>query len=143
MSYKINMALLLGIIAVAGCEPPPKKTAPAPVSEQPMQPAPTEQVEAGVGVGVKGRSLDEYEGAVVTPAKSYFAVKERVVFEIQIPRAMQLYEASNDGKAPQSHEEFMQKIVEENQIALPKLPEGHRYVYDPQTKQLMVERPKK
>jgi hypothetical protein len=142
MSHKINMALLLGIIAVAGCEPPPKKAAPAPVSEQPTQPPPTEQVEAGVGVGVKGRSLDEYEGAVVTPAKSYFAVKERVVFEVQIPKAMQLYEASN-GKAPESHEEFMQKIVEENQIALPKLSEGRRYVYDPQTKQLMVERPKK
>lgn len=142
MSHKINMALLLGIIAVAGCEPPPKAKAPAPVAEQPMQPAPTEQVEAGVGVGIKGRSLDEFEGAAVTPAKSYFAVKERVVFEVQIPKAMQLYEASN-GKAPETHEEFMQKIVEENQIALPKLPEGHRYVYDPQAKQLMVERPKK
>src|SRR5687768_11564956 len=30
----------------------------------------TERVEAGVGVGLKGRSLDEHEGIYVTPAKT-------------------------------------------------------------------------
>lgn len=142
MLPKINALWLLGIVAVVGCEPPPKKPDPAPAVEQPMPPPQNEQVEAGVGVGIKGRSLDEFEGATVTPAKAYFAVKERVVFEVQIPKAMQFYEASN-GKAPESHDEFMQKIVEENMINLPELPAGHTYMYDPQTKQLMVERPKK
>ena len=42
-----------------------------------------------------------------------------------------------------SHEEFMEKIVQANNIRLPELPEGHRYLYDPTTNELMVERPKK
>ena len=39
------------------------------------------------------------------------------------------------------HEEFMEKIVTFNQIELPALPPGHRYVHDPKSERLMVERP--
>src|SRR5688572_3508735 len=46
---------------------------------------PTETIKAEVGVGQKGRSLDEYEGVVVTPVKSLFATRERLTFEVQIP----------------------------------------------------------
>ena len=35
----------------------------------------------------------------------------------------------------------MQKIIKENQIKLPELPFGQRYVYDPKKEQLMVEKP--
>jgi hypothetical protein len=92
-------------------------------------------------VGIKGRSLDEYEGVVVTPAKTLFTVRERVVFEIQIPGALNLFNAS-EGRNPESHEEFMEKIVQFNQIKLPELPPGQKYVYDPARNELMVERPK-
>jgi hypothetical protein len=103
-------------------------------------PAETERVVAEAGVGKQGRSLDESEGALVTPAKAYFSVRERVVFEVQIPKAISLYKATN-GQAPQSHNEFMQEIVTANQIQLPALPDGHQYVYDVANEQLMVERP--
>lgn len=105
---------------------------------------PVEQEVAGVGSGIKGRSLDSPDvvQAIAQPAKSYFATKERVVFEIQIPHALNLYKAT-EGTAPASHEEFMEKIVAANQIPLPALPPGHRYVYDPTTEQLMVEKPAK
>jgi hypothetical protein len=99
-----------------------------------------EQVKAEAGVGEKGRSLDEFEGPIVTPAKAYFSVRERAVFEIQIPNAMQLFKATN-GSGPKSHEEFMSQIIEANAIQLPELPEGQRYIYDPNTEELMVERP--
>lgn len=102
----------------------------------------TERVAAAAGVGIKGRSLDQHEGLIVTPAKTFFTAKERIAFEIAVPHALNLYKALN-GEAPKSHEEFMAKIVTENNIQLPKLPEGHRYVYDPATEQLLVERPKK
>ncbi len=101
----------------------------------------TERVKAEKGVGIKGRSLDQYEGVIVTPAKAYFAVRERLVFEASIPKALSLYKAS-EGQAPKTHDEFMEKIVQANQIKLPPLPPGHRYVYDAMTEQLMVERPK-
>jgi hypothetical protein len=120
---------------VQGTRPPPATPAPTPQPE-------TELVEAKKGVGLKGRSLDQYEGPIVTPAKTYFAAKERIAFEIEVPHALSLYEAAN-GQAPKTHEEFMTNIIQANRIKLPVLPPGHEYVYDPEQKQLMVKRPKK
>ena len=99
-----------------------------------------EQVPAQAGVGIKGRSLDEHEGALVTPAKTLFKVRERVVFEIQIPQAMALFQAS-EGNYPATHDEFMERIVNANNIKLPALPEQHVYVYDPESHELLVRRP--
>lgn len=113
---------------------------PAPATTPSVESA-TERVKAEKGVGIKGRSLDQYEGVIVTPAKAYFSARERIAFEIAVPHALNLYKAS-EGHAPKTHEEFMEKIVEFNQIKLPLLPQGHKYVYDPMTEQLMVERPK-
>jgi hypothetical protein len=36
----------------------------------------------------------------------------------------------------------MKEIVEANQIRLPQLQDGMRYVYDPKTETLLVERPR-
>ena len=99
-----------------------------------------ERVKAEKGVGVKGRSLDQHAGVLVTPAKAYFSVRERAVFDIQIPEAIKLFKATN-GNGPKSHEEFMAQIVDANQIRLPELPAGQRYVYDPEKEELQVERP--
>lgn len=121
-----------------------RPSAPA-APDQPIAPPAdpnTERVKAEKGVGLKGRSLDQYEGLVVTPAKAFFSAKERIAFEIQVPHALQLYEATN-GEAPKTHDDFMTNIIQANQIKLPILPPGHKYVYDPETKQLMVERPKR
>lgn len=96
------------------------------------------QEKAGVGVGAKGRGYGQ--GVIATPAASLFAAQERIVFEMKIPHTMNLFKAQ-EGRAPKTHEEFMDRIIKENQIQLPELPEGHRYVYDPKTEQLMVEKP--
>lgn len=115
-----------------------------PAAPPPATSAPnSEQVVAKQGVGIKGRSLDEYEGVVVTPVKSLFAARERVVFDIQIPQALQLYKANDpQGAGPKTHEQFMAEVIAANNIKLPQLPDKHRYLYDPKTEQLMVERPK-
>jgi hypothetical protein len=91
---------------------------------------------AAVGVGEKGR--DYGIGPVTVPVAALFATKERVAFDIQIPKAMQLYKATN-GHAPKTQDEFMKEIIEKEKIRLPELPERHRYVYDPEQEQLMVE----
>ncbi|MBM3998270.1 MAG: hypothetical protein FJ297_01800 [Planctomycetes bacterium] len=113
-----------------------------PVSSPP--PSATERVKADVGVGAKGRSLDKYDKGVqrmiAQPAKSLFAARERITFNIALPHALQLFEALN-GYAPRSHEEFMRDVVEANNIQLPELRPGHRYLYDPKTKELFVEMP--
>ena len=102
----------------------------------------TTRVKAEVGVGVKGQPLEDPRlvQTIVAPARALFRTEQRVVFEIQIPHAMQLYEATN-GKRPATHAEFMEQIIQANQIVLPELPAGQRYVYDPETGELMVEKP--
>ena len=89
-------------------------------------------------MGKKGHGYGK--GVIATPAASLWAVRERMVFEVQIPEAMKLFKATED-RAPKSHEEFMEKIIKANNIHLPELPEGDRYRYDPKTEQLMVESP--
>jgi hypothetical protein len=113
--------------------PPPKAAAPPPK---------TEIVKAEKGVGLKGRSLDEYEGYAVTPVKALFAAKERIAFEIEVPHALALYDATNGGP-PKTHEEFMKNVIEANKIKLPVLPDGQEYLYDPERNELMVKRPVK
>jgi hypothetical protein len=93
---------------------------------------------AKVGVGKKGRY--EGSGLVVTPLKAYFRSKERMAYDIQVPQALQLYQATN-GHYPKTQEEFDTHILEANNIKLPELPPGHRYIYDPQSHQLMVGQP--
>src|SRR5688500_3184448 len=91
-----SLAVLLVCLVLAGCEPdalvagnkgppvPPAPPAHPGVEQAPIEPAPpaleTERVKAEKGVGNKGRSLDEYEGPVVTPAKTLFTAKERIAF---------------------------------------------------------------
>ncbi|MFZ5831294.1 MAG: hypothetical protein ACOY3P_14480 [Planctomycetota bacterium] len=95
--------------------------------------------EAAVGVGAKGHDLGP--GFLTTPVETFFSTKERITFQIQIPHAMNTFKAIED-RAPKSHQEFMEKIIIANNIPLPELPEGHRYIYDPQKEQLMVEHPR-
>jgi hypothetical protein len=116
-------------------------------AEQAAQNKPTEaplpDQKAGVGVGVKGRSLEggsEYNPAtfVSGPAAAFFRTKEKIVFEIQLPQAQNLYYAEK-GRHPRSHEEFMRDIIEFNRIKLPQLPQGRVYRYRPDSNELWVE----
>jgi len=109
----------------------------APQMQPTAQPGATAQ-KADVGVGKRGRGYGP--GLVTTPVATYWAAKEMIAFRVQIPDAMRLYKATN-GSAPKTHEEFMEKIIKENQVKLPELPPGQRYVYDPNREELMVEHP--
>ncbi len=120
-------------------EESPDMTATPEESLPPDEEPQTERVQAKAGVGAKGRSLDPHQGLVVTPARTYFTARERLIFEAQVPHALKMYEATH-GQAPRTHEEFMAQVIEANQISLPDLPPDRRYVYDPESKELMVER---
>jgi hypothetical protein len=100
-----------------------------------------ETVKAGGGVGIKGRSLDQHEGIIVTPVKTYFRAKERIVFEIELPHALNLYIAT-EGEGPKDYADLQAKVIEPNNIHLPALPPGHRYDYNAETHELVVVRPK-
>ena len=122
---------------------PPVTEATAEVPSELVQEPVMERVKAEVGVGQSGRSLDNETGVarmISEPARAYFSVAERTVFDIQIPQAMQLFKAM-EGRSPNSHDEFMTKIVRANSIQLPKLAEGQKYIFEPSTSELMVEQP--
>jgi hypothetical protein len=101
----------------------------------------TERVKAQAGVGIKGRSLDEYEGAVVTPVKALFRTKETITFVMQFQHQYDLYKAMED-RVPKDFDDLKAKVLEPYQIKLPELPMGHKYVWDAAKEELQVERPK-
>jgi hypothetical protein len=105
------------------------------------KPAMESQV-AKTGVGIKGDSLEGTSSSnpasmVSAPALAYFKLKERVVFEIQLPKQMDLFKAYH-GRPPRNHEEYMKEVVT-NQIKLPTLPTGMVYRYRADTAELWVE----
>ena len=133
------LSLLLGValwVANAGCDalfPLEDQSTPGEaVSDSPETP---EARPAQVGVGAKG---DYGPGLITTPASAYWKTREKIAFEIHIPKALQLYKALGDGSGPKSHEAFMSEIIAANRIQLPELPEGQVYRYDPDTEQVMV-----
>lgn len=104
--------------------------------------APLQAQKAETGVTGKGKSLEgvsDYNPAkfVAGPASVLLKAKEKVFFEIQLPKAMDLFKATH-GRAPKSHEEFMQEVVT-TQVKMPQLPEGLRYRYRPDLAELWVE----
>ena len=104
-------------------------------------PAPgTVREKAAVGMGEKGRGYGG-NNMVTMPVKALWAAKELLVLD-QIQHALNIYKALDpNGRGPQSHQEFMDRIVKENSISLPTLPEGQHYIYDPVEGLLTVERP--
>lgn len=140
--------LALVAATVCGCDvfkEPTKKVADAPaVQQEAAAPQQMEQVKAGVGVGQKGSKIrgEGMNQMIAGPAIAYFNAKEKIVFEIQVPQALNLYWGEH-GDYPKSHDEFMEKVINFNNIQLPQLKEGARYVYDVESHTLMVERPAK
>jgi hypothetical protein len=136
-----RFALFAALVALfmAGCDAKPApQAAPAKAVAQPQPPGEVVREQAKVGMTGKGEG---YGGDPITePVRQMWRVKEQVVL-LQIDQALKLFEATESRK-PKSHEEFMEKIIKENNIPLPVLPAGHRYVYDPAKAELMVERPK-
>ncbi len=119
-----------------GAAPPPP---PVPVDASPADQSAIAEGEtarpAEVGVGRKGHGYGT--GPIATPLAARWRAAERLIFDVQIPKAMSLFKATND-RAPASHDEFMKEIIDFNQIRLPELREGERYQYDPKAEQLMV-----
>ncbi|MGD0518343.1 MAG: hypothetical protein ABSA26_12480 [Thermoguttaceae bacterium] len=114
-----------------------QKTPTGPVSPTPPPGMTIEK--ADVGSGAKG---NYGPGIITTPVSTYFRTQERISFYIQIPEFIREYKFEHDLKGPKTNEEFMEKIIKKNNVHLPDLPPGHKYIYDPKEEQLMVIKPR-
>lgn len=134
---KLRLAYTTGLLCLlfVGCDMPtnqPPKPGAGPI---------TEPVKAEVGVGKQGRSLDnenDVQQIISMPVSQFFKAKEKIAYEIAVPHALNLFNAS-EGRLPKSHEEFMEKIIRFNNIQLPKLPDGAVYRFHPDDGLLYVE----
>ena len=131
----LSFAVMVICMVALGCQPQQMAQPPAVVNE----PA-GDAMKAGAGVGQQGRSLDQDTGVqqmISAPVSAYFKAKERIAFDIAVPQAVNLFQAT-EGRFPKSHEEFMEKIIKANRIELPKLPEGMTYRFHSDTGELWV-----
>ena len=116
--------------------PEPVKSTPV----APQAPTPPPETRATMGAGsVSGKAQDLGNNPVSLPIKTYFLGKEKISFDIQIPHAVRLFQAAN-GYYPRDAQEFWSEIIVPNQVPLPSLPSGDRYLYDAQSGELLVKR---
>jgi hypothetical protein len=73
---------------------------------------------------------------VLAGAQAYGPMLEQIS-KTTIAHALNLFQAS-EGRYPDSHEEFMTRIIQENNIRLPVLPGGKKYQYDVAHHELVV-----
>ena len=103
---------------------------------QPATPAPPIRSQpAAPGVGAKSQGYDQFQKdpvqrIVSSPAATLFRARERIIFQIQIPKALQLHHAQF-GKPPADDAEFERLILRPSRIQLPDLPANKRYRFDP------------
>jgi len=103
----------------------------------------TVTVKADVGMTGKGNyssaNANNPVGIITVPVKTYFTTRERLVLQ-QVTAAENLYKGEHE-RLPSSNEEYMEKIIRANNISLPRLPDGHVYVYDPKDSELKIRKP--
>ncbi len=73
-------------------------------------------------------------GILTTPLAAGFTAKQKLSL-FQVTHALNLYWGA-EGRYPKSHDEFMEKVIEANQIVLPPLQEPYEYQYNPEDHQL-------
>lgn len=65
------------------------------------------------------------DGIVATPVKTMFSAKRKIEVEIPVAQALNMYKLENDGKGPQSQEQFEQMITKH----VPNLPKPQAGFY--------------
>jgi hypothetical protein len=75
----------------------------------------------------------------ITGALEAYQPMKRQIAALGIEHAVNLFQAS-EGRYPKDFEEFKARIIEENKIRLPALPQGLSYQYDVENHKLVVVR---
>lgn len=127
-------------MGAAGPVAPPVST---PQQEPSTENQETVMVKADVGMTGKGQynhgGGEKAMDIALVPVSEYFLIRERVALML-VADAENKYKAEHDNKLPDTHEEYMRDVI--GGVQLPKLPDGHRFVYDPKKQGLYIAKPK-
>jgi hypothetical protein len=138
---RLRLPLAVALLGTLGCggESATSDAQPQPATSQSGsgadQAAEVQRKPVEVGVGEKAQSITG-EGPIATPVKTLYRAEERIQL-LNLKHAYDIHKQLHG--APKSHEEYMDKFVKANNLQLPRLPDGQRYVYDPEREELMIE----
>lgn len=120
---------------------------------QPEQPAPAAEKKGGI-FGRTTQDVGKFDpnapsqtvsdqkinatNPITAPLSAYSPMIERIEIAY-VTHALNLFQA-DQGRFPKDHDEFMEKIIKANNIKLPVLPYGGRYMYDEKEHVLKVVR---
>jgi hypothetical protein len=153
----LRPALLLALLVV-GCDDGPgpgtvPKAPPRPAAANPPAEAAREKPQEKPILGERTQDVKDAQAelkkgsAVAAPrviskdpiplaGNTYvYAIGQTAINNIK--HAVDLYQATN-GEYPKTHEEFMEKIIKENNISLPVLPYYQSYSYDKDKHMLII-----
>lgn len=145
-SRSLICSAVVAACLVLGCEAPELPTdrsaaqstqASAETVESAQPAPPSEPVEFTADSPQKGRRSKAAGGYLGAVGHARFWAEHELI-RLNIVKALDLFNAT-EGRYPKSHEEFMSKIIEPNNIVLPELPEGEEYIYDPEDHLLKVQ----
>jgi len=129
------LPLSLGL--VIGCFKPPQP----PEEPAALQPAAAAQpTEIRQFDPAAGKRVVDPERPVTDPITGPLVVLQNArekIPQLAIQHAVNLFQAA-EGRYPASFEEFMSRIIQENRINLPQLPQGLNWEYDVDAHQLLV-----
>lgn len=153
----LSLTLALSF-ALAGCDQPtgttrkiarkPKPAEPVAEAEAPAAPVGPRPILGQKTQDIRDMAKEQKAGGVVTPpritAKDPIRLQGNAYVSIigqtsilNIQHALDLYQAET-GEFPKTTEDFMEKIIKANNIALPKLPFYQEYNYDAPNHKLVV-----
>lgn len=121
----------LVLTCLLGCEEP--KKSPNSIIGKTTQNVGEHQPDAGAKVS---DSKVRVSDPVTAPLQAYGPMVEQLS-KTTIAHALNLFNAT-EGRYPNSYDEFMARIIKENNIRLPVLPGGKKYEYDVANHQLVV-----
>jgi hypothetical protein len=150
MRAALVIPLMVALLAGCGASPAAGKGKPEPAGNEPPK---KDEVAAPAGggpifgqktrdIGVIGKDDKEADTTItgVDPVSTSLQGYTRAISEIakiQVKQAVDIFNAL-EGRYPKDYKEFKEKIIDANNIDLPKLPHNLRYAYDEKTHELKI-----
>jgi len=106
------------------------------VTERKRRPRPIENVGEFKGDKEVVTPTVVYTNPITGPLEAYEPMKQQIS-QLGIKKAVDLFHAS-EGRYPKDHAEFMQRVIKENNIRLPKLGKEFDFEYDVDNHELLI-----